>query len=882
MDLPFAENESVVRARERLEDLTGLDLGDFILRAFQDSVDPFAALTNLERWLRSTSNPSIYLEQFVSIPALGRMLVWLLGASQPLANTLIQNPELASLFLDRNELGRIPQPDAIALEGEHLLAAADSYRYVLDRLRYLRQRWNLPIAINDLFGRWDQETVWRVLSDLADVLVDLTADAVWREFARGKAVDQRPEFMIVAFGKLGGRELNYSSDVDLVYVSEDGLEESKDRDLMRFFEAFGRALTDRMGRGSLYRVDLRLRPYGGAGPIVRSMKAYEAYYRLYAEPWEVQALLRSRPLVGSEELRARWSAMRETSCFRPKLTEMNLERMLAMKTRIEESASDSDIKRGEGGIRDVEFLVQILQLLHGHRRPDLQVMPTCDAIRALDVGGLLEPPVASALIDGYTFLRKLEHRAQLVGDLQTHSIPEDAAARHRLAKLMGYEEWAELERELQEHRRTIQVMYRSCMNLDESGSADRADVLAQLGSLGPAAVHWFDALPESEAFYDLLIRNRDSLQRVRHILAVAPRLVAQFRESVSLTELLMSGEIEEVDNGAERIRQTLPDSDPRLVATLLSHAHTTAQARWVLSGDIDLGDHLSRLGDALIFHCIRRLGLEFDVVGLGSFGMQEMGPSSDLDLLLIATDRSRHQPAEGQAERLLSFLGEIKRLGAPVSYDLRLRPEGSKGLLVRTLDGFRAYDAEGMEEWERFALGHARLVHGSSPSIEVVRQAANRHVLSVDSLEDLLAMKQRIETERLRPELSRRDLKLGAGCLNDLEWTMRLLEMKERARLVQSNSTRFDDRVSSLFESGLLGADERTSMLEAHRFLLDLRYRVYLLGINGDILPDAPEKLDRLAESAGLQGGNSLLARYHSITASVRRMYLDAVERVRA
>src|SRR5471030_374440 len=130
--------------------------------------------------------------------------------------------------------------------------------------------------------------------------------------------------MVVGFGKLGGHELNYSSDVDLVYVVEDGLDERLDRDCTRFFEAFGRALSDRMGRGSLYRVDLRLRPYGGAGPIVRSMRAYEAYYKLYAEPWEVQALVRSRPITGSYALRTRWEAMRNAHCFRSKLSEIGL------------------------------------------------------------------------------------------------------------------------------------------------------------------------------------------------------------------------------------------------------------------------------------------------------------------------------------------------------------------------------------------------------------------------------------------------------------------------------------------------------------------------------------------------------------------------------
>jgi glutamate-ammonia-ligase adenylyltransferase len=348
---------------ERLAHTTGAELPDTFTGFFAGNPDPDLALRNLERWLATTASPWMHFQQIAGVPELGRLLVLILGASQPLADSLIQNPELSSIVLEPGELRRTPSRPIIVGEGTSLLASSTSFTHSLDRLRFLRQRWNLPIVINDLAGTWPQEVVWRALSDLADSLIELAAKVTWEDQGKQRELPPTSPVLIVGFGKLGGHELNYSSDVDLVYVCEDGQSEKLERDCGRYCEALGRSLSNRMGRGSLYRVDLRLRPYGGAGPIVRSMRSVEAYYNLYAEPWEIQALLRSRPIQGPPELWERWEALRTRTCFRPKLSEVSVEEMLAMRARIEEGASEDDLKRGAGGFRVVDFLTQVLQIV---------------------------------------------------------------------------------------------------------------------------------------------------------------------------------------------------------------------------------------------------------------------------------------------------------------------------------------------------------------------------------------------------------------------------------------------------------------------------------------------------------------------------------------
>ena len=878
----FLHPDHALSAKNRLEELSGLALDQFFELAFVGNVAPDVALTNLERWLRTTSNPSLYLEQIVNLPPVGRILLSMFGASQPIADTLIQNPELASLIFEASELRRIPRPESMRDEGLRLLSASTSHLHALDRLRFLRQRWNLPIAINDFSGAWEQEVVWKALSDLADVLIQLAADVEWEEYAKQKNLDHRPEMMIVGFGKLGGQELNYSSDVDLVYVVEDGLEEKVDRDCTRYFENFGRALSDRMGRGSLYRVDLRLRPYGGAGPILRSMRAYEAYYRLYAEPWEVQALLRSKPIVGSPALIARWNEMRRLHCFRPTLSEISLEQMLSMKARIESGAAELDLKRGEGGIRDVEFLTQILQMIHGHDRPELQVLSTCDAIRALESAGVLEHSIATALVEGYTFLRKLEHRTQLVGDQQTHSIPSSPEAREGLAKMMGCDTWANLSQMLANQRKTIQAIYRSTLKLEPKTSEDRSQVLQSLGPLGASALNWFDGLPESAAFYKGLITNEGSLERVRSILSNAPRLINQFKSSVSLTELLMSGEIEEIDDPWVRIQKLPVTTELPHLADLYVHAQTALLARWVLNADFSIGPCLAKLADTLLEHCAKRLAIQFDIIALGSYGTEDLGPGSDADMLLLVEDRTMQSAAEGQAQKLLALLSQLKRIGVPIEFDLRLRPEGSKGLLVRTFDGLRAYDLDGMEMWERFALGHARQVYGNPASLAVVLHCAHGLPLTPERLTELTKMKRRIETERVSPQHVRRQIKLGIGGLSDIEWLVHLHEMRYPTATKAGETTLMEARIQNLVNARLINAVEGNVLSDAHAFLVSLRIRIFLIGIEEDLLPENPDKLDRLAASCGFTEGNLLLARYQTITEAVRQLYLEALERLKS
>ncbi len=871
----FRDPEAFARTTERLQSVSGsFDTPDWA-SLFAEAPDPDRAYVNFERWITSTGSPGTYLSMVLSAPRLAAWLVAILGGSQPLADSLIQNPELGAIVFDPGERGKVPTLEGLIQEGRMLLKTSTSPSHELDRLRFMKQRWTLGIALNDLAESWAQVEVWRAISVLAQALTQLAMESVWTE-------ETECPLMVIGFGKLGGEELNYSSDVDLAYVAIDGIDEATDRKLTRTCEAHTRAIADRMGRGQLYRVDLRLRPYGGAGAILRTMRAYEAYYELYAEPWEIQALMRSRPLCGPPELIARWEAMRTKMCFRGKWAENTVQALLDMRQRIEELSKEGDLKRGRGGIRDVEFLVQILQLLHAQDRPELQMRPTLPAIRALEDAFLLDTATAQSLREGYTFLRKLEHRLQMADDQQTHALPSSPESQTALAKRMGEHDWVQLMAKLDTVKQGVGSVYTDRFHTVAEPESVRGRVLAAFDVDASVLAAWFDVLDGSESFYAALLESPEALSRVRRLVRFAPWLVRYYRASLSLTEQIVSGEIEEPRDSSQRFRMLDRDLPVEKVALVLQFGFAETCTRWVLDPGFDLGVLLANLYSEAIAAFARRLEINFDILAMGSFASNDLGPQSDLDLVFLVADQKHHREGERKSQEFLQFVLSLHRLGAPIEIDLRLRPDGGKGLLLRSYDALLQYDLDGMEMWERFALGHARLVAGREESVKVVLKVTYGQPLTPERLQELVKMKRRIETERVQSTQTHRQVKLGRGGLNDIEWTVRLTEMRYPSATRAGTTSDSQERMTNIGRSGLLNAVEVEQLLSARAFYSHLRIWLSLLGIRDDLIPENPDKLQRLAEAMGIATGNELLAQYQQMTTTIRSLFEDTLERLKA
>ena len=357
-----------------------------------------------------------------ALPVLARVL----GSSAFLARLLVARPALAA--------ETAPAEDGLPPAARGDVAPA------WEALREEKYRGLLRIAARDAAGRPFRASLGE-LSDLADRC--LAAGLACAAAECGVAPPT-----VLALGKLGGRELNFSSDVDLlfVYASPGGVEADAARngEVARVVRGLRAGLEARGELGFGYRVDLELRPEGPTGPLANSVEAALGYYESFGAEWERQALIRLRHVGGPEEPARALAAGLEPFVWRRSISPAALQAVRAMKHRIERERRsagrdlDHDLKEGPGGIRDVEFLVQALQLFVGGREPRVRTGNVLDALDALAAAGALPVATAAALADAYLWLRRSEHALQLDEERRTHSVPRDARGQRALARRMGY------------------------------------------------------------------------------------------------------------------------------------------------------------------------------------------------------------------------------------------------------------------------------------------------------------------------------------------------------------------------------------------------------------------------------------------------------------
>lgn len=416
--------------------------------------DPDMALNNLERFLAMPAGSQQLPALLESRARTLETLLQLLGTSQFFSDSLAANPDFLDML--RVPLRRSPHLKELQdqLQAEVLAAYEDSA--VLRVFRRFRQKQFLRIGTNDIIRDRPLEEITRDISRVADVSLEVALNTALRQminrFGMPTTVHGKPaRSVILGFGKLGGEELNYSSDIDLMFLYDDeGMTRGRRINSISHEEFFGRVVSEvvrylsaHTEEGQAYRIDLRLRPEGHRGALARSMASTLSYYDTLGRTWERQALIKVRPVAGDLELGAEFLQKIESFVYRKYLGFGEINEIKALKRRIEHKtlragAGDTDVKTGLGGIRDIEFSIQFLQLLNGGAMPEARQRNTLLALRALERAGCLRNDEYQILTDSYRFLRKTEHRLQLLFDLQTHSLPASAEELHKLALRMGY------------------------------------------------------------------------------------------------------------------------------------------------------------------------------------------------------------------------------------------------------------------------------------------------------------------------------------------------------------------------------------------------------------------------------------------------------------
>ena len=882
-------------------------------------------------------------------------------------------------------------------------------------LRLFAQRERLRVAARELLASegGDVDVTARELSDIAQVSLEVaTTEALrWAEARFGTpvtAAGQTCAFTVLGMGKLGGRELNCGSDVDILpfYETDDGevrkggaqgelTEQSLHEHFARVTQRLTATLEDVTAEGFCWRVDLRLRPEGSRGPLVNALGAAERYYETWGRTWERAALLRAKPVAG--DLAFGQLVLDALSPFvwrkvvDPRISIEMTELVMRGRTELS-SEPERDLKLGPGGIREVEFFVQSLQLIWGGREPSLRPSNTLEALRRLRSRGLVTDRESRELESAYLTLRRLEHRVQYATGIQTHTLPRGELL-ETIARTVGFTSAQELEKELDKTRRRVATRFASLTRkLDRAAGSDphlaglfaaidsgeevlvltalaegapgvdfsssvSADLARHLLALArrpdfPLGATARDRHPElASHLLEALADAADPEQATRLLAAfftrlqtagvyaramaddrqVVRKLVGLFGASAFLGESLVFHPelVESVLFGkglptaararrhvVEEIReakQRASDHDDRDPEDVFVGALRHAKSRITmevglaeLSGELLTREAtlvLSAVADATLDHAVRyalaEKGLEggLAVVAMGKLGGSEIGYGSDLDIFFLYEpgddeDGSKSERYVRAAQRVLRLVSAPHGDGPGYELDTRLRPSGSHGLLVVSLDAFARYHglkADGTpherasegHDWERQALVKARLCAGDLTLAPRFAALASKvaYERGAPDPERVHHLRLRMEKELAREGPHRFDVKLGKGGIVDVEFAAQWLQMRHGAD-PRVRTTDTETALSALEACGYLDSSTAAVLREGYAMLRRLEQALRVVhGTSASLIEEGAPGVAALARRMGFRDGpqtasEMLFERHRAVTLDVRAAYL--------
>jgi len=492
------------------------DILPALLEGIERTADPDQALNHWERWLASGVSRSAVLEYLRSAPRMLDLVCAIFGNSDSLAFTLVRDPLLLYWLAQQNVLSTAPTRVGMERTIRQNLESVIATELKLDALRRFRRREMLRIGVRDLLRLADVVETTASLSDLASVLIDSAYRIVDADLRARHGIPMHRDrqgrlvetgFTVIAMGKLGGHELNYSSDVDVLYVCESHEGETRPAVSRRakakgamqrvlsneeYFEILAqeltKALTAQTHEGYVYRVDLRLRAEGSVGQLTRSLDDYAKYYRTRGQVWERLALLKAWPIAGSQEVGKSFIKIVRPFVLASSSKDLDVNEALAVveevrsvKERIDAKMAERgheqrNVKLGVGGIREIEFLVQTIQVLAGRRLPGILGRGTLNSLARLQKSGILLKKQQTDLARAYKFLRDVEHKLQMVHDLQTHALPDQQKELERCAIRMGYDRAdrptavKQFQADLADHTTLVNDIFRSCFDMPKTSA----------------------------------------------------------------------------------------------------------------------------------------------------------------------------------------------------------------------------------------------------------------------------------------------------------------------------------------------------------------------------------------------------------------------------
>jgi [glutamine synthetase] adenylyltransferase / [glutamine synthetase]-adenylyl-L-tyrosine phosphorylase len=460
-DIPKADRNLQSLASDPVDRVILADMLENLLNGISQSADPDQALTYFERFAQAALKKTSLFTYLRDAPRMMDVLATTLGASRYMAEILIRDPQHFYWLTDPEILERQRRKREIERDVLQAFRALTGEMAQLDYLRVLKRREMLRIGVRDLLRLCTVEETLASLSILAEVLISavywVSASALRREY--GLSGQVFTDFTVLAMGKLGGGELNFSSDVDLIYLYSSDAEQSESVSPREYFRRLCQKITLGLSQfsseGYIYRVDLRLRPEG-SGDLAYPLDGYRRYYTSRVGTWERLALLKAWPVAGNRTLGRAFLEMAGEFIYDKPFDVTALEDVRNMKRRINQQMnsrgqSGRNVKLGTGGIREIELIAQSLQVRHGRHLPQIRLRTTLTALATLCEQSLMSADECDALTRAYVFLRDVENKLQMTNDAQTHSLPVEQEELTTLARMLRYDSTRSFLNDYQRH-----------------------------------------------------------------------------------------------------------------------------------------------------------------------------------------------------------------------------------------------------------------------------------------------------------------------------------------------------------------------------------------------------------------------------------------------
>lgn len=785
----------------------------------------FGSESNLLRIISAMYDKVHFLKECLVYPHYVEVLFSIAINSNYLTDVIVRNPEYLLWILNTNKLKTALEKKEFQKELETTIGSFKTFEAKVRTVKSIKRKEVLAIGVKDILGLANLDSTVKELSILAECLSEKLFEICYQYVLGKHGITKTPrKYAVVSLGKLGGRELNYSSDIDLlVFFDKNTKINNKEyyEILTEAIHLFIKTASEPDESGYLYRVDFRLRPDGKNSPLCRTISDYLRYYESKGEDWERQMLIKANFLCGSKKLYNEFIQYLSPFIYPSAFLISPVEQIKKLRFAVLRNLTDDrDIKQASGGIRDIEFPVQALQLINGGSDKSLRTGNTLEALKKLNSAEIISNEELNELTDAYIFFRKIEHYLQLMNDTQTHSVPAEGELAEKLARYLNFQSAASFNLSVCTTRQKVKDFYISVIGSDDTNREKTAFSQINFSDIKKAEKNYF-FLKKGEGLFELKgfdARAISSFSKIEiellnylklssspdKVLVNFVRVMKQskfpsiwyeefankilfssflrmcefsqkaidfFAEDSLLRESFLSKSVYKKINPELEIHLPVKQILFRLLYRFTAEEISVREVSSVLSSFL----HSKTSSTIEKFVESEFIGLNYFAASIGSIAWEQASFNSDIDLIFVS-ENSGHYP--DIQKKFFELINLIKSEIAPAGVDCRLRPEGRTSLIIWDINAYEQYLEKRIRTWELQALCKIKFVSGNKKLFKKFTSLIGNRIEKEPKpslKKEIKAMREKLSEHALILPGKGFNLKKSRGGLSDIDFILQFL-----------------------------------------------------------------------------------------------------------